>query len=305
MSTVKPLLWRGRMVHFAKRVLLIYLVVMAVVAWLQRSLMFPAAKTELLLVAEYPAATGIFAAASDVAIVAGDHQTIRGWMLQSDKKRSDRLVILFHGNGGDRSRRWGWYELLRSINVDVLAMDYRGYADSDGSPSEKTLTQDATATWKYATQTLGYQPGQIILLGESLGGGVGVKLASTICQQGEEPAGLVLVSTFSSMLDTASNRFWWLPVRFLLLDRFRSDLEIGHVTCPVLQFHGTVDSIIPLRLGQRLHELTPSQASNGIEKKLIIFNGTNHNDVLDRHGVELRDAIRKFIEQTRNDLAKK
>ncbi len=291
--------------HFAKRVLLIYLVVIAVVSWLQRSLMFPAGRTEPLLVAEYPVATGIFSSASDVAIVAGDKQTIRGWMLQSEKKSSDRLVILFHGNGGDRSRRWGWYELLRSINVDVLAMDYRGYADSDGSPSEKTLTQDATATWKYATQTLGYPPGQIIVLGESLGGGVGVKLASTICQQSEVPAGLVLVSTFSSMLDAASNRFWWLPVRFVLLDRFRSDLEIEHVTCPVLQFHGTVDSIIPLRLGQRLHELTPPQASNGIEKKLIIFNGTDHNNVLDRHGGEVRDAVREFIEQTRTVVAKK
>ena len=183
--------------HFAKRVLLIYLVVIALVAWLQRSLMFPAVRTEPLTVAACSLTTGIFAAASDVEIVAGETETIRGWYLQSDAKRSDRLVILFHGNGGDRSSRGIWYELLRSINVDVLAMDYRGYADSDGSPSEKALTQDATATWKYATQTLGYQPGQIILLGESLGGGVSVKLASTACQHGEPPGGLLLVSAFS------------------------------------------------------------------------------------------------------------
>ena len=291
--------------HFAKRVLLIYLVVIALVAWLQRSLMFPAVRTEPLTVAACSLTTGIFAAASDVEIVAWEMETIRGWYLQSDAKRSDRLVILFHGNGGDRSSRGIWYELLRSINVDVLAMDYRGYADSDGSPSEKALTQDATATWKYATQTLGYQPGQIILLGESLGGGVSVKLASTACQHGEPPGGLLLVSAFSSMLETAQNRFWWLPVRFLLLDRFHSDLEIGHVTCPVLQFHGTVDSIVPLRLGQRLHELTPAQASNGTEKKLVVFDGTDHNNVLDRNGVELRDAVRDWIQQTRNNMATK
>jgi len=49
-------------------------------------------------------------------------------------------------------------------------MDYRGYADSEGQPSEKALTEDAAATWKYATRTLGYRPDQIVIAGESLGG---------------------------------------------------------------------------------------------------------------------------------------
>ena len=283
--------------HIAKRILLSYLLVIALFTWFQQTLMYPAGRANRLAVADYPLTTEKFSTSSDVEIVSGNSETIRGWYLQAKKERGHRLVLLFHGNGSHRGRRVPWYDLCSSIDVDVLAVDYRGYGDSEGRPSEKALTEDAAASWKYATQTLGYRPDQIIILGESLGGGVSVKLTSMICQQGDQPAGLILVSTFSSMLDAARNRFWWLPVRFLLIDRYRSDLEIPHVTCPVLQFHGSSDSIVPLSLAQRLHEVTPPQSKCGAAKKLVLFRGTGHNDILDRNGKEMQDAIHKWIQQ--------
>jgi len=293
----KPIRWLERTMHFAKRVLLFYLAVIALFTWFQRTLMYPAGRAEQLVVAEFPVTTGKFSKAVDLEILSGGNEKIRGWLLQAEKNRGDRLILFFHGNGSHRARRLSWYELFRSINVDVLAMDYRGYADSEGQPSEKALTEDAAATWKYATQTLGYRPDQIVIAGESLGGGVGVKLASTACQHGEQPAGVILISTFSSMLDTARNRFWWLPVRFLLVDRYRSDLEIPYVTCPVLQFHGTADSIVPLPLAQRLQDLTPPKSQGGVPKKLILFRGTGHNDVLNRNGREVQEEIRQWIQR--------
>ena len=292
----KLLHWRDRIMHFAKNFLLFYLAVIALSIWFQRTLMYPAGRAVQLAVAEFPVTTGKFSKAVDVEIVSGDNEKIRGWFLQAEKNRGDRLVLFFHGNGSHRARRLSWYELFRSINVDVLAIDYRGYADSEGQPSENALTEDAAATRKYATQTLGYRPDQIVIAGESLGGGVGVKLASTVCQHGEQPAGLILVSTFSSMLDTARNRFWWLPVRFLLIDRYRSDLEIPYVTCPVLQFHGTTDSIVPLPLAQRLQEVTPAKSKSGVAKKLVLFRGTGHNDAMNRNGKELQEEIHQWIQ---------
>ncbi len=282
--------------HFAKRVLLFYLVVIALFTWFQRTMMYPAGRAETLAVAEFPMTTRKFAKAADVEIVSGGNEKIRGWFLQAEQQRGDRLMLFFHGNGSHRARRLSWYELFWSINVDVLAMDYRGYADSEGQPSEKALTEDAAATWKYATQTLGYRPDEIVIAGESLGGGVGVKLASSVCQHGEQPAGLILVSTFSSMLDAARNRFWWLPVRFLLIDRYRSDLEMPYVTCPVLQFHGAADSIVPLPLAQRLQDVTPAKSHGGVPKKLVLFRGTGHNDVLNRNGKEIQEEIHQWIQ---------
>ena len=283
--------------HIAKRVLLYYLLVIGMFTWLQRTLMYPAGRDSQLAVADYPVTTGKFAAASDVEIVSGDQEKIRGWFLQTAKQRADRLVLFFHGNGSHRARRLPWYELCWSIDVDILAMDYRGYGDSEGKPSEKALTEDALATWAYATNTLNYRPDQIIIAGESLGGGVAVKLASTVIKKGEQPAGLLLVATFSSMLDAARNRFWWLPLRYLLLDRYQSDLEIPHVTCPVLQFHGTHDSIVPLPLAQRLHQVTPAESRSGIAKQFFLFRGTGHNDVLDRNGADLQKTINVWINQ--------
>jgi pimeloyl-ACP methyl ester carboxylesterase len=253
--------------------------------------MYPAARAEQIKVADYHETTGKFSEASDITIVSGDNETIRGWFLQANASRGRFLILLFHGNGGHRGHRSLWYELLHSIDADILAIDYRGYGDSEGQPSEKSLTEDASATWKYATQQLGYSPRQILIIGESLGGGVSVKLASTVCQQEQQPAGLILISTFSSMLDTAQNQFWWLPVRFLLLDKYRSDLEIPNVTCPVLQFHGTADSIVPLQLAKRLHQLTPTQSTSGVEKELVIFEGAGHNDILHHGGAELRQKV--------------
>ncbi len=287
---------------FAKRVLLFYLMVIAVFTWFQRTMMYPAGRAEQLAVAEFPVTTGKFSKAADVEIVSGGNEKIRGWFLQAGKNRGDRLMLFFHGNASHRARRLAWYELFWSINVDVLAMDYRGYADSEGQPSEKALTEDAAATWKYATQELGYRPDQIVITGESLGGGVGVKLASAVCQQGDQPAGLILVSTFSSMLDAARNRFWWLPVRLLLIDRYRSDLEIPHVTCPVLQFHGTADSIVPLPLAQRLHDMTLAKSQSGVPKKFVLFRGTGHNDVLNRNGKEVQNEIQQWIQSGKASL---
>lgn len=284
------------MMHVAKQALLCYLVVIGMFTWLQRTLMYPAGRDDQIAVADYPVTTGLFTKASDVQIVSGNSKKIRGWHLQVNKQRGERLVLFFHGNGGHRARRLPWYELFWSINVDVLAMDYRGYGDSEGQPSEKALTEDALVSWEYATKTLGYHPDQIIIVGESLGGGVATKLVSTLCQKGEQPAGLLLVATFSSMLDAAQNRFWWLPIRFLLIDRYRSDLEIPHVTSPILQFHGTHDSIVPLSLAQRLHQVTPQKSKSGVAKQFFIFRGTGHNDVLDRNGNDIQKTIHTWID---------
>ena len=69
------------------------------------------------------------------------------------------------------------------------------------------------------------------------------------------------------------------------------------MTCPELQFHGSVDSIVPLSIAQQLHEVTPARSKCGVAKKFVLFHGTGHNDVLDRNGQEMQDAIQTWIQQ--------
>lgn len=280
------LIWRG---------LVFYLIILALVTFFQRRLMYPAGRAGSLDAALFPGLQQSFHSATDVDLKTGDGVTIRGWHLKVAEAPSDRLILLFHGNGGHRAHRENWYMIAHSLKADVLAMDYHGYGDSEGNPSEKNLIADAQATWAYATKELKYRPDQIVIVGESLGGGVGVRLAADRCSAKEQPGGLVLVATFSSMLDAACCHYPWLPVRFFLFDRYPSDRHILDVTCPILQFHGDVDTIVPLRLAKKLHDTAPAQSSCGKSKILTIFPGTNHNDVLYRNGREVRDQMAEFI----------
>ena len=281
--------------HYVRRLLIAYLIVIAVFSFIQRRLMYPASRATSLSVEAFPLLGQNFHVAADVEFTTNDNVTIKGWHLQVGAAPSDRLILLLHGNAGHRAFRGNWYDIAKSLNADVLAIDYHGYGDSGGSPSESALIGDAEAAWDQAVTTLKYEPAQIVIVGESLGGAVGVQLAAEKCRKGTQPAGLVLVTTFSSMVDVASYQFPWLPMRFLLIDRYRSDQHIADVTCPVLQFHGDRDTLVPVRLAQQLHELAPATASGGKARSLHILPGAGHNDILYLHGRTIRDEMAKFI----------
>jgi hypothetical protein len=281
--------------HFLRRCLVAYLIVIAVFSFIQRRLMYPAAQAPSLSVEAYPELGRHFHAATNVEIATRDKTAIKGWHLQVAAAPADRLILLLHGNGGHRGHRGGWYAIARTLDTDVLVIDYHGYGDSGGSPSELALISDAQAAWEHAVATLKYQPSQIVIVGESLGGAVGVQLAAEQCRRGTPPCGLVLVATFSSMVDVASYQFPWLPIRYVLIDRYRSDQNIMDVTCPILQFHGDRDTIVPLKFGQKLHQLAPAETSGGKPKTMQLLQGAGHNDVLHLHGWTIRDAIARLI----------
>lgn len=281
--------------HVVRTLLLIAAGLIAMLAFFQRQLMYPAMRASSLAVELFPQLEETFHRASNVELTTPDNVKIKGWHLQCKADQSDRLILLFHGNGGHRAHRSNWYIIARSLNADVLAIDYHGYGDSGGSPSETALMMDAESAWKHAIEQLKHPASQVFIAGESLGGGVGVQLAARLCRRGTPPGGLILSATFASMLETARHKYWWLPVRFVLLDRYRSDEHIGDVTCPLLQFHGNRDNLIPLSMGQTLHDLAPKAALSGVPKQMIVLDGAGHNNILQLHGRTVRDHMEKFI----------
>lgn len=157
---------------------------------------------------------------------------------------TDLTVIVFHGNAGNRGGRAGWYDLLNSTGVGVLAPDYRGYGGNPGSPSEQGLYRDGEAAVHWAREHLG---GRLVFLGESLGGGVAVEMAAR-----HQPAGLILESAAASLADIARDAYPWLPAGLLMRDRFEAERRIPEVTCPLLAMHGEEDRVIPIELGAQL-----------------------------------------------------
>jgi len=95
-----------------------------------------------------------------------------------------------------------------------------------------------------------YPAERLVLWGESLGSALAVTLAA------EKPVGcLVLEAPFTSAADVGAQHYWFVPVRLLMKDQFRSDRRVRKVTAPVLIVHGENDTVVPVALGERLYGL--------------------------------------------------
>ena len=105
----------------------------------------------------------------------------------------------------------------------------------------------------------------------------------------------MLRSTFASMVDAASHHYPWLPVSWLLLDRYRSDQRIQHVTCPLLMLHGNADRIVPYESGRQLFELAPEQSISGVVRKFVTLEGIGHNNVLSTSWEEIQSSVEAFL----------
>lgn len=243
-----------------------------------------------------------------ITLKTDDGWELRGWHLlppgqsAADPKQTDQqlalgrpVVLYFSGNAGNRAWRIPDFEVFTQLGCDVFVFDYRGYGENPGSPSEARLAADATAAWRYATQTRRIEPRRLILFGESLGGGVAVRLAAEQCAAGTPPGGLVLRATFSSLPDAAAYHYPWLPVRWLLVDRYPSAARIPRVTCPILHIHGRRDTIIPIELGRRLFAAAPPQSANGIPKRFVELPTADHNDILAVAEPEFQAAVEEFL----------
>lgn len=146
----------------------------------------------------------------DVWLTAADGVRLNAWHFRASNAPAaeQEVFLVCHGNGGNISHRLDIYGVLLDLGRDVLAFDYRGYGRSDGKPSEKGTYLDAQAAFGWLRQQ-GYRPEHIIVLGESLGGGVATELAAR-----EAPGGLILQSTFTSIPDLAAGSFPGCPRGF-------------------------------------------------------------------------------------------
>jgi uncharacterized protein len=221
----------------------------------QRSLLFPGTSAAL---APERADWG-----ENVSIKTPDGETLHG--LYSHGTSGKPCVLLFFGNG-DRVDNYGFLaQALVARGIGLLAISYRGYPGSTGSPSEEGLLTDGTAAFDWL---LARSKSEIVVLGRSLGTGIAVNTAAQ-----RPAAGLVLVSAYLSILSVAEAHYPFLPVALLIKDPFRSDLKIAKVGQPKLFIHGRRDDSIPLSSGEALYVIAPEP------KRMLIDDGSGHNDI--------------------------
>jgi uncharacterized protein len=225
--------------HIAFAALAAYAGVLAILFFAQRQLMYPADPQRV-----RPAEIG-FAKAQEIELRASDGALLVAWYVAPEPGKA--VVLYFHGNASNIANRTERFRLLTRDGTGLLALSYRGYGGSGGSPSESGLIDDARTAHAHLLK-LGVAPERIVLYGESLGSGVAVALASE-----HKVAALVLEAPFSSASDVAASVYWMFPVRWLIRDPFDSTSRIGKIKAPVLILHGDADRVIPMRFGQRLY----------------------------------------------------
>jgi uncharacterized protein len=229
----------------------------AVVFFKQRSMLFPIPPVGRTA----PAAAGLPEAQEQV-LTTDDGERVIVWHVPAKPGRP--VILFFHGNGDFLAGRVSRFRNLVSDGTGLVALSFRGYAGSTGSPSEEGLLKDAAAA--YAFTAARYEAGRIVPWGFSLGTGVAAPYTSTV--------------------DVAASLLPIVPVSLLMRDQFHSDQRIGRVTVPLLIMHGDADPAINIRFGERLFAMAPEP------KKFVRFPGGGHEN-LDEFGAI--ETVRRFI----------
>lgn len=186
-------------------------------------------------------------------------------------------VLYFGGNAEDVSASLPQLTAAYPQRA-IYALHYRGYGGSTGTPSERALQDDALALFDHVQA----RHADVMVVGRSLGSGIAVRLATR-----RPVSRLVLVTPFDSLVALAAPLFPWLPVRWLMLDRYDSARLAPAVRVPTLVLAAERDEVVPRASTQRLVErFAPGVAT------LKVMAGAGHNTISDTGAYT--DALRSF-----------
>ena len=256
------------------------------VMWLlqERFIFFPQAGRDSV---STPAAQGL--PYDDVEIATSDGQKLHAWWVPAERARG--TVLLLHGNAGNISHRIDYAVMFMRLGYSTLLVDYRGYGRSTGTPTEQGTYIDADAAWNWLAKNRQVQGRDIVLFGESLGGGVASWLAAR-----HQVRALILASTFTSAVNLGSELYPFLPVRLVSRNRYETLQRLRDVRAPVLVIHSPQDDIIPFAHGQRLFD-----AAGEPKAMLTIAGGHNEGFVFVRD--EWIAKLAQFLERTEQTAA--
>ena len=220
----------------------------------------------------------------DVQLRTADNVVLNGWWVPVRDARG--AVLLLHGNAGNISHRIGYLTMFNRLHFATLLIDYRGYGKSGGSPSEEGTYRDAEAAWLHLVETRKLNARDIVIVGESLGGGVASWLAAT-----HPPRALIIASAFTSVPDLGARIYPWLPVRLLARIRYDNLDRIAKIAAPVLIAHSRDDEIVPFAHGEALF------AAAREPKQFLAMSG-GHNDAFLFARDEWVAAVAEFLART-------
>ncbi len=195
-------------------------------------------------------------------------------------------VLFFYGNGACMAYSEDQFETLRRLGNNVIVPDYEGYGMSEGKASEEGCYAAADAAYEYLRGRSDLRHDRMVASGWSLGGAVAIELASR-----RQVAGVVTVSTFTNLHEMARLHYPWLPTSLILRSSMDSLQRVQQLSCPMFLAHGTIDSVIPPEMSDRLAAVAKGPVTR------FRVEGGNHNDVFEVGGEELWGEIGSFIDR--------
>ena len=214
-----------------------------------------------------------------IALKTADGVALKAWWIPGPAEESKAMLCL-HGNAGNLSHRTDKMRIFHDAGAAQLWVEWRGYGQSAGRPSEKGLIRDADAGLVWLMTRV--PAGGIVVYGESMGSGPAVELAAR-----GGLGGLILDGAFSSIRDMARVVVPWLPA-FVIATRFDNLSKLPQVPMPVLVLHSPQDEIVPFAQARRNFEALQSP------KRFVELKGGHDDGFLDS-GRAYSDAIRDFL----------
>ncbi len=179
---------------------------------------------------------------------------------------SPGAIVYFGGNAEDVSTTLPEFA-AKLPRYSLYFLHYRGYGGSAGAPSEPALLADALALFDRVHAA---HP-NVAVAGRSLGSSLAVFVAS---RRPQAVSGLILLTPFDSLLEVAAHHYPFLPVRWLLRDKYESWRWAPQVTAKTLIFEASRDEVVPRESTERLHQ----QFATGVAK-LSVIAGASHNSL--------------------------
>jgi fermentation-respiration switch protein FrsA (DUF1100 family) len=215
--------------------------------------------------------------AEEVTLQSDDGERLIAWYVPA--REAKKLVLYFQGNAGGLNLRADRFYWLTTDGTGLLALRYRGYGGSTGTPTEDGLIRDARAANAFVSARI--PANRIVLFGESLGSAVAVALAA------ERPvAGVILDAPFTSAVEVGASAYPFAPVRWLMKDTWHTDERITRISAPLLVLHGEQDRVVPIRFGEQLFALANEP------KRMVRFPQGGHVN-LDEFGAP--KAVKEFL----------
>ena len=221
----------------------------------------------------------------EVAIDVERGVKLHGWFIKSSKQPAVATVLFSHGNAGNIADRIDRIRTWRTLGVDVLLYDYRGFGRSTGNPDEEGTYRDGRAAYDYLVKSRDVDPARLVLMGESLGCAISIQLALD-----RKAAGLVLEAPFASIPHMAAAIYPFLPAKLFVRTKYDNLAKIPQLKMPVLIVQGTQDEVIPVAQGRLVFEAAPQP------KKFLSVQGAHHNDVYVVGGESYLRELATFFE---------